>query len=269
MKRRIQLIAVLALILTMTGALQAFAAARSVESGDIGGNLRFRDTTTGSTTQIVIQAGDQISVRVLDNGGSGQRHTVEISGITSSGPLAAGAVYNTPALSAGTYTMFCKPHRNLGHTITVIVEADATTTTTTTTTAPTTTTTTTTPDESTTTTIAETTTTTVAGAATTTTPDPISTTSTTPEASATTQDGTAGTPTTDSSSGEATNQTATAELEVTQAAATGDNASDGLLPVGTTSEGDKTGWLRSVWVGFFALIPLAGAAVVVGNRSEP
>lgn len=258
----------------------AVAATASVESG----SYFFRDVSTGSTTQIVVQEGDQLSITIVDGGG-GQRHTVEIPNLgVSSGPLAEGAVFNTPVLATpGTYDMYCQPHRNRGHAVTLVVEANPSTTTTA---APTTTTTaaTTTTNGPTTTTTAGTTTTSSTTVTTSSTSSP--STSTTLAASAPSSTTTTAT-STDSTTlpSSAGDDVATPKVEVPDEIADGtsgapqpdvvaqlpqDNetaaAPDELLPVGVADSGDELVWLRSVWFGLLALIPLGAVGGLIIRR---
>lgn len=272
MTRRLYIVAFIVLGLLSSRTITALAATRSVESGA----YYFKDSATGSTSTITIAVGDQISVRIVDSGGGGQRHTVEIPGFgVSSGPLASGATYNTPALNApGTYTLFCKPHRARGHSITLVVEGAAPTTTTlaaTTTTAPPATTTT---QASTTTTSPGATTTTAPGVTTTTAPGATTTsapgeTNTFDTTDTTQPDGLADPIPTDSDLLAAADFATSADpADSTATELNNDQATEELLPVGTTESGDTTTWLRSVWVGLFTVIPLAGVAFVVGRRAE-
>ena len=208
------------------------------------GSFYFEDATPDDGV-IEAKVGDQLRIYIAD-GGSGTRHTVEIPalGISSGGGLAPGSTYVTPALSeAGTFALYCKPHRARGHETTLVVSGGTTTTTTTTT--------------------STTTTTTTTAVSTTTTTVPATASTDAPEA---TEPPTAGTPPT-SSSVTSTSTTAPqvvvtpstvpqGDHDVTSttsgpgAASIPDDAD--LLPVGVVDAPGPPVWLRSVWVGLGA-----------------
>ncbi|MGA0238931.1 MAG: cupredoxin domain-containing protein [Acidimicrobiales bacterium] len=106
------------------------------------GSFYFEDGSTGSRAEVRANVGDQLRF-VFESGG----HSAEVDELgISTGTQGSGAVYVTAPISqAGTFELYCRPHRNLGHRTTLVVlDPQATTTTTqaptTTTQAPTTTT---------------------------------------------------------------------------------------------------------------------------------
>ena len=199
------------------------------------GSFYFEDASVGDG-QIVVNVGDQLRVTVVD-GGKGTPHTVEISELgVSSGPLGLNSTYVTPVLSTpGTYTLFCKPHRNKGHWTTLVVLGDVVTTTTTTTT--------TTPPP----------TTTTAGNSGTTTP---STTVSGVGPTSTVLPEESGSPST-----WATAPTSTSGEAPESPDALGDSAADEVLPSGVT-EPEDLAWTRSVKLGFYTLLPLVAIALL-------
>lgn len=247
--RRIAIASLLLVIGVLLAALPALAAVRSVESA----SFYFKDLSTGSTSQIVVNAGDQLAVTAIDGGG-GTPHTVEIAELgISSGKMAQGSTYTTPPLTTpGTFLMVCKFHKDRGHTISLVVQGQATTTTTTTTFTTSTT--------STTTTTAPTTKT-----STTTTAAPVDQTKT----PSTTQAGGGALGATDTttggSGGSDPNQKSTASTtegsDTTIAAGSPAAAEAGL------TGNDRTVWLRSVWLWLFATVPLGSLAWLVTRRS--
>jgi plastocyanin len=256
-------VAVFAMVLAGSAALSLSADAASIVSVT-SGNFWFEDATVGDG-QIVISAGDQLRVEVVD----GTQHTVDIAefGIAS-GKMATGDVFVTPPLNTpGTYTLFCRTHLNRGHKTTLIIRGQATTTTTT---AATTTTT-------------STTTTTTAPATTTTTAPP------TPTTSSTT--GTSGVTTTTTSTvagaevapvsgdqprgpGEAGSVDLSIEAgaspltEPNNAGETNLDTPDTTVVAGMVARDGAPVWTRSVWVGLLALIPLALLTFVAVKTSE-
>lgn len=138
MKKRIAVpLVAMAAALALAGPAQA--ALRQVHVG----NFYFEDATVGDG-KVEATVGDQLQF-VIDDGGSGTPHTVEVDELNiHSGMLSTGQTFTTPPIpQAGTYLLYCKTHLNRGHKTTLIVDpAAGTGTTTTTTTAPSTTTTT-------------------------------------------------------------------------------------------------------------------------------
>ena len=190
------------ILLASLGVLGALALIGTASAASVvnvtSGNFFFEDGSVGDG-QIVINAGDQLRVEVVE----GTRHTVDIEAFgESSATMDTGDVYVTnPLNTPGTYELFCRTHRNRGHTTTLVVVGQATTTTA----APTTT-----------TTVATTTTT----AAATTTTDAASTTTagatTTSADTATTTTAAGATDTTVSGAGSSTPATAPTDAELEQ-----------------------------------------------------
>jgi plastocyanin len=253
-------VAMFAMVLAGSAALSLSADAASIVSVT-SGNFWFEDATVGDG-QIVISAGDQLRVEVVD----GTQHTVDIAefGIAS-GKMATGDVFVTPPLNTpGTYTLFCRTHLNRGHKTTLIIRGQATTTTTTaattTTTAPATTTTTAPPTPTTssttgssgvTTTVPATTTSTVAGA----------------EVAPVSGDQPRG-------PGEADSVDLSIEAgaspltESDNAGETNLDTPDTTVVAGMVARDGAPVWTRSVWVGLLALIPLALLTFVAVKTSE-
>ena len=105
------------------------------------GSFYFEDGSTGSRTEVRVNVGDQLRF-VFESSG----HSAEVDELgISTGTQGSGAEWVTAPISqAGTFELYCRPHRNLGHRTTLVVlDPQATTTTTqaptTTTQAPTTT----------------------------------------------------------------------------------------------------------------------------------
>ena len=120
---------------------QADPVAAEVVTVNVGG-FYFEDGSTGSRAEVRANVGDQLRF-VFESGG----HSAEVDELgISTGTQGSGAVYVTAPISqAGTFELYCRPHRNLGHRTTLVVlDPQATTSTTqaptTTTQAPTTTT---------------------------------------------------------------------------------------------------------------------------------
>lgn len=229
-RRSLAIITLLVLFVSL-GALVGLAAVIEVKTG----SFYYEDSTVGDD-RIVAEVGDQLRF-VIEDGGKGTPHTVEIPGLgISSGPLATKSVYVTAVLAKpGEYQLFCKPHRKKGHETTLIVTGEPLTTTT----APTTTTTTPPATEPTTTTTGpadEATTTT--GSTTTT----LGTTTTTVDPSAGDEGGTG-------SAGEV-----------------GAEATGETIPVGV-SEPDTPVWTRVFPLAGVALLLVTVIAVFAGRRS--
>lgn len=248
--RRAFIVLVLAVVASAALGLSADAAsAVNITSG----NFWLEDSTVGDG-QIVINAGDQLRVEVVD----GTQHTVDIAEFGIASPkMATGDVFVTPPLNTpGTYTLFCRTHLNRGHKTTLIILGSTTTTSLTTSTTTTTTTTTTTAPTSSST-----------AATTSTTTQAVTTTSTQPSTPTET------TPTDEAAAGE----TATADADTGPALGlpnaetidTGEpEASDTTIAAGMVEPEGAPVWIRSVWVGVLALIPLALLTFVALSSSE-
>ena len=99
------------------------------------GSYYFEDGSVGDGV-VTAQVGDQLRF-VFDD--SGHSADVDALGI-STGTLGSGAVFVTsPITQAGTFELYCRPHRRLGHRTNLVVTGVAATTTTTTSTTTTTT----------------------------------------------------------------------------------------------------------------------------------
>lgn len=112
----------------MVFALAAWPASAALREVAVG-NFYFNDATAGDGIVEATQ-GDQLRLTVYD-GGPGTPPTVDVDALgIHSGSLASGETFTTPPLDKpGTYTLYCKPHVNRGHTATLIVRASATVTT--------------------------------------------------------------------------------------------------------------------------------------------
>ena len=273
------------------------------------GSFYFEDSTVGDGV-INAKVGDQLRFTFDDNGA----HTAEVDELgISSGAQGAGAVFVTaPLTQAGTFTLYCKPHRNRGHLTTLVVSENnpppttttITPTTVTTTTAPPTTTTTTRSSTTSTATTSSTTSTTTAGGGGVSSSTTLgnSTTSTAASSSSTTSLGESNTnttsqgsdgdpstavdgadaPATSSHESPGSDGLAFADTPETTESATSDAAPAGskgeipssdeqateLLPTGVVTPASKA-WLRSVWAGLRALVPIALLAVGAFTRKSP
>jgi plastocyanin len=121
--RRFIIGALVAVPVTATvGTAISSAAVRTVDVG----NFYFDDSTPGDGV-VSVQAGDQITFRVLDSG-PGTPHHVDIDAFNiHSGGLSAGETFTTPALNTpGTYVLYCNLHLNRGHKTTLVVGGSAT-----------------------------------------------------------------------------------------------------------------------------------------------
>jgi plastocyanin len=251
------------------------------------GSFYFEDSSVGDGV-ITANVGDQIRFTFDDSGG----HNAQVDELgINTGVQGAGTVVVTGALTTpGTFTLYCKPHRRRGHLTTLIVSGDAPPTTAAPTTAA--------PTTSPPTTLAPTTT-----AATTTAPTTAAPTTTdiADGTAPTTVDGANDPATTISSGTSVTAVSSTTSVTPTDGATTDDapppnegdhldavaaplgsqtgeeapaQAPDGgatasspensLLPVGVVA-GEKT-WLRSVWVGLFAAVPIAVLMTIAARR---
>lgn len=112
--------AVLSAVLLLLGLTQVPVAA-AVTSVYVG-SFYFSTSSGGpSNTPVAVDNGDQLRFVAQDNG-----HTVEIPGLGISQPLTKGQTFTTGALmKAGTYALYCSPHRNRGHETTLTVRAAA------------------------------------------------------------------------------------------------------------------------------------------------
>ena len=229
------------------------------------GSFYFEDGSTGSRTEVRVNVGDQLRF-VFESSG----HSAEVDELgISTGTQGSGAEWVTAPISqAGTFELYCRPHRNLGHRTTLVVlDPQATTTTTqaptTTTQAPTTTT----QAPTTTTTQASTTTTTVEpDAPTTTSPgesDEQTSTTTTVEPSGPSDD------TTPQDEGDAATdaaETAAAPSETdVQEAATQSDVSE-TVPFGLVVPPSNR-WLWALWTGLLAGIPIWATAFIALRRA--
>jgi plastocyanin len=209
------------------------------------GSYYFEDATVGDG-KIVAQVGDRLQF-LTEDGGRGTPHTVEVDELgIHSGALGTSSTYTTPVLSQpGTFFLYCKPHQNKGHHASLIVLANATPTPTN---APT--------------------------AVLTNTPTPAPTNARTPAPTPTGPSGATAKPaaTQDGSvalgSGRPADpapSTASDEAQRTRS----DNQ-DTVAASGATQEGRAaaTTWLRSVFVGLLALVPLLGLTVLAGWLSS-
>lgn len=116
-RRRATVLSAVLLLLALTQ-LPAVAAVTSVYVGSF-----YFSTSSGgpSNTPVTVDNGDQLRFVAQDNG-----HTVEIPGLGISQALSKGQTYTTGALmKAGTYALYCSPHRNRGHETTLTVRAAA------------------------------------------------------------------------------------------------------------------------------------------------
>lgn len=117
LRRRTTALTAVLLLLGLTQ-LPASAAVTSVYVGSF-----YFSTSSGgpSNTPVTVDNGDQLRFVAQDNG-----HTVEIPGLGISQALAKGQTFTTGALmKAGTYALYCSPHRNRGHETTLTVRAAA------------------------------------------------------------------------------------------------------------------------------------------------
>jgi len=252
------------------------------------GSFYFEDGSTGSRAEVRVNVGDQLRF-VFESSG----HSAEVDALgISTGTQGSGAVYVTAPISqAGTFELYCRPHRNLGHRTTLVVlDPQATTTTTQ---APTTTT-----QAPTTTTQAPTTTTTQAST-TTTTVEPDAPTTTSPGESdeqtstTTTVEPDAPTTTSPGESDEQTSTTTTVEpsgpSDDTTPQDEGDAATDAAETAAAPSETDvqeaatqsdvsetvpfglvvppSNRWLWALWTGLLAGIPIWATAFIALRRA--
>ncbi len=215
------------------------------------GSFYFEDASTGSRTEVRVNIGDQLRFVFESSGHSAEVDELGIS--TGDQALGSGAVWVTaPVAQAGTFELYCRPHRNLGHRTTLVVldpQAPTTTTTqapTTTTQAPTTTVEpeappTTGPDDS----------------------DEQTSTTTTTEPSGPSDD------TTPQDEGDAATdaaETAAAPSETdVQEAATEADVSE-TVPVGLVVPPSNR-WLWALWTGLLAGIPIWGTAFIALRRA--
>ncbi len=267
---RLKLLAVPAFVI---GALlfqgsQADPAAAEVVTVNVGGPnpYYFEDGSTGSRTEVRANVGDQLRF-VFES--SGHSANVDELGI-STGTQGSGAEWVTaPITQAGTFELYCRPHRALGHSTTLVV-LDAQPPTTTTTEVPTTTTvepdppTTTGPDDS---DEQTSTTTTVAPEAPTTTgpddSDEQTSTTTTAEPSGPSDDA-APQAEGDSATDAAESAAAPSEADVQEAATEADVSE--TVPVGLVVPPSNR-WLWALWTGLLAGIPIWGTAVIALRRA--
>lgn len=115
LRRRTTALSAVLLLLGLTQ-LPASAAVTSVYVGSF-----YFSTSSGGpdNTPVTVDNGDQLRFVAQDNG-----HTVEIPGLGISQALAKGQTFTTGALmKAGTYALYCSPHRNRGHETTLTVRA--------------------------------------------------------------------------------------------------------------------------------------------------
>ncbi|MGB1681483.1 MAG: hypothetical protein ACPHFO_04015, partial [Acidimicrobiales bacterium] len=238
------------------------------------GSFYFEDASTGSRTEVRVNIGDQLRFVFESSGHSAEVDELGIS--TGDQALGSGAVWVTaPVAQAGTFELYCRPHRNLGHRTTLVVldpQAPTTTTTqapTTTTQAPTTTVepdapTTTGPDDSQEQT--STTTTVEPDAPPTTGPDDSdeqTSTTTTTEPSGPSDDAA---PQGDGDSALDATETAAAPSETdVQEAATEADVSE-TVPVGLVVPPSNR-WLWALWTGLLAGIPIWGTAFIALRRA--
>jgi len=233
------------------------------------GSFYFEDGSTGSRAEVRVNVGDQLRF-VFESSG----HSAEVDELgISTGTQGSGAEWVTAPISqAGTFELYCRPHRNLGHRTTLVVlDPQATTTTTqaptTTTQAPTTTT-----QAPTTTTQAPTTTT----QAPTTTVEPDAPTTTSPgDSEEQTSTTTAAEPsgpsddTTPQDEGDAATdaaETAAAPSETdVQEAATQSDVSE-TVPFGLVVPPSNR-WLWALWTGLLAGIPIWATAFIALRRA--
>ena len=232
------------------------------------GSFYFEDGSTGSRTEVRVNVGDQLRF-VFESSG----HSAEVDELgISTGTQGSGAEWVTAPISqAGTFELYCRPHRNLGHRTTLVVlDPQATTTTTQ---APTTTT-----QAPTTTTQAPTTTTTTTTQAstTTTTVEPDAPTTTSPgDSEEQTSTTTAAEPsgpsddTTPQDEGDAATdaaETAAAPSETdVQEAATQSDVSE-TVPFGLVVPPSNR-WLWALWTGLLAGIPIWATAFIALRRA--
>jgi plastocyanin len=90
------------------------------------GSYYFEDATVGDG-KIVASVGDRLQF-LIEDGGRGTPHTVEIDELgIHSGALGTSSTYTTPVLiQPGTFLLYCKPHQNKGHYTNLVVLAAAT-----------------------------------------------------------------------------------------------------------------------------------------------
>ncbi len=246
-------------VLILAGAASAsnvLAATVNVHAG----SYYFEDGTVGDG-KITAQVGDQIRVYVDDGGGrSGKPHSVNVDELgIHSGSLAKGSVYVTPPLlTAGSFRFYCKFHKAApnNHWTTLIVSGATATPkpTPAPTSKPT-------PAPTLAPGVTATPKPTLAPGAT-----PTATPGATPTATpgATLATGASATP--PGASGEASAAPQASDGAIAVLPDGGDDPApssgmdEDLLPSGVTTPGDLP-WLRSVWVGLAALIPLAALAL--------
>lgn len=104
--------------LTVLTQLPAHADVRTVYVGSF-----YFSTASGGPDNIalIVENGDQLRFVAQDNG-----HTVEIPDLGISQALSKGQTFTTKALTkAGTFSVYCAPHRNKGHATTLTVRAAA------------------------------------------------------------------------------------------------------------------------------------------------
>ena len=230
------------------------------------GSFYFEDGSTGSRTEVRVNVGDQLRF-VFESSG----HSAEVDELgISTGTQGSGAEWVTAPISqAGTFELYCRPHRNLGHRTTLVVlDPQATTTTTQ---APTTTT-----QAPTTTTQAPTTTTTTQASTTTTTVEPDAPTTTSPgesdeQTSTTTtvepsgpSDDTTPQDEGDAATDAAETAAAPSETDV-QEAATQSDVSE-TVPFGLVVPPSNR-WLWALWTGLLAAIPIWATAFIALRRA--
>lgn len=115
LRGRVTALSAVLLLLGLTQ-LPASAAVTSVYVGSF-----YFSTSSGgpSNTPVTVDNGDQLRFVAQDNG-----HTVEIPGLGISQALSKGQTFTTGALmKAGTYALYCSPHRNRGQETTLTVRA--------------------------------------------------------------------------------------------------------------------------------------------------
>lgn len=90
------------------------------------GNYYFADDATGSRDRIVADVGDQIAFTVRE--GVYPPHTVDVDELNiHSGGILLGETYTTPVLErAGTFLLYCRPHRERGHVARLVIRAAVT-----------------------------------------------------------------------------------------------------------------------------------------------
>ena len=121
MSARRSLIVVLAFTAAVVPSVVARAETRPVSAG----NYYYEDDKTHDRAKIVVQQGDQLAVTVRE--GIYPPHTVEVDELNiHSGDILLGETYTTPPLNRpGNFLMYCRPHRERGHTTTLIIQATA------------------------------------------------------------------------------------------------------------------------------------------------